>query len=161
MEFDFSTVNAMGRTYANGPRIVLKETRIGIERSVSVIEHDAKRLVPKDTRNLERTLTHEVVTHGQNVTGRAGTNEVYGPVVEFGRSAGAAMPPLNEAFLGWMRRHGIDAKYQFVVRRAIARRGTRKQPYLKPAFDKNRPDITREMRAVVIRIGNRLAAGRG
>lgn len=159
MEFDFSNVNAMGRLYANGPRIVLDETRTGITRSVIQIEADAKRIVPSDTHTLQRSLTHEVTTQGQNVTGRAGTNLTYAPVVEKGRSAGAAMPPQG-ALLGWMRRHGIDASAEFVVRRAIGRRGTRPRPYLKPALDKNRPAITREMTAVLKRIGDRLATGR-
>lgn len=159
MEFDFLTVNRMGQTYAGGSQIVLEETRTGITRAVIQIEADAKRMVPTDTHTLQRSLTHEVTTQGQNVTGRAGTNLTYAPVVEKGRSAGAAMPPQG-ALLGWMRRHGIDASAEFVVRRAIGRRGTRPRPYLKPALDKNRPAITREMTAVLKRIGDRLATGR-
>lgn len=160
LEFDFSTINAMGRTYENGARIVLDETRTGITRSVIQIEADAKRIVPVDTHSLQRSLTHEVTTQGNDVTGRAGTNLTYAPVVEFGRSAGAAMPPPS-ALSGWLRRHGIDEKYAFVVAQSIARRGIRPRPYLKPALDKNRPAIEREMSAVVKRISNRLAAGNG
>ena len=158
MEFDFSSVNRMGRTYAHGARIVMDETRTGITRSVIQIEADAKRIVPVDTHTLQRSLTHEVTTSGNDVTGRAGTNLVYAPVVEHGRSAGAAMPPPS-ALSGWLRRKGIDERYAFVVARNIARRGTRPRPYLKPALDKNRPAITREMTAVLKRISNRLAGG--
>jgi len=158
MEFDFSSVNRMGRTYENGARIVIDETRKGITRSVIQIEADAKRIVPKDTNNLMRTLTHEVVTHGNDITGRAGSNATYAKVVEDGRRAGAPMPP-EGSLLAWMRRHGIDVSAEFAVRRAISRRGTRPQPYLKPALDKNRPEITRQMMAVLKRISNRLAGG--
>ena len=160
MQFDFSSVAKMGRTYENGARIVMDETREGITRSVIQIEADAKRLVPTDTHTLQRSLTHEVTSRGNDVTGRAGSNLVYAPVVEYGRSAGAAMPP-PDALLGWMRRHGIDAAAAFAVARAIGRRGTRPRPYLKPALDKNRPAITREMTAVLKRISARLAAGNG
>ncbi len=160
MEFDFSSVNRMGRTYENGARIVMDEARKGITRSVIQIEADAKRIVPTDTHTLQRSLTHEVTVSGNDVTGRAGTNLVYAPVVELGRSAGDAMPPPS-ALTGWLRRHGIDERYAFVVARNIARRGTRPRPYLKPALDKNRPAITREMTAVLKRISNRLAAGNG
>ena len=70
------------------------------------------------------------------------------------------MPP-PDALLGWLRRHGMDAAAAFPVARAIGRRGTRPHPYLKPALDKNRPAITREMTAVLKRISARLAAGNG
>jgi len=158
MVFDFSQIAAMGRTYENGARIVMDETRTGITRSVIQVETDAKRLVPTDTHTLQRSLTHEVTASANDVTGRVGSNLVYAPVVEYGRSAGAAMPP-PDALLGWLRRHGMDASAAFPVARAIGRRGTRPQPYLKPALDKNRPDITREMTAVLKRISARLAAG--
>ena len=156
MTFDFSDVTAMARTYQNGERIVRDEMTRGVERSVIQIEADAKRLVPTDTHTLQRSLTHAVETRGGTVEGRAGTNLQYARVVEEGRSAGAAMPPQG-ALLGWMRRHGIDPEAEFVVRRAIGRRGTRPQPYLKPALDKNRAAIGREMDAVLRRISQRLA----
>ena len=160
MEFDFSAVQAMGRTYENGARIVMDETRTGIANSVAQIEADAKRLVPTDTHYLQKSIGHEVDVRGNDITGRVGSNVVYAPVVEFGRSAGAAMPPPG-ALLDWMRRKGIDAEAAFAVARAIGRRGTRPQPYLKPALEKNRADITREMTAVLQRISARLAAGHG
>lgn len=161
MEFDFSSVNRMGRTYADGARIVMQEARKGITNAVVAIEQDAKRIVPTDTHYLQKSLSHEVETHGNDITGRAGSNVVYAPVVEFGRSAGAPMPPFNDAFRLWMQHKGIPLEVQFAVRRSIARRGTRPRPYLKPALEKNRPAITREMTAVLKRISNRLAAGNG
>ena len=158
MKFDFSSVRHMATTYKGGDKIVRDETRKGITRSVIQIEADAKRLVPVDTHNLQRSLTHEVVQQGSNVTGRVGTNLIYAPVVEYGRSPGSMPPP--SALVGWLRRKGIDEKYAFVVARSIARRGTRKQPYLKPALEKNRQAISREMDQVLRRIAQRLAASR-
>jgi len=160
MEFDFSAMHAMGRTYAGGARIVMDETRRGITRSVIQIEADAKRTVPTDTHTLQRSITHEVTASANDVTGRVGTNLQYAPVVEFGRSAGATMPP-PDALTGWLARHGMDASAAFVVARSIGRRGIRARPYLMPALEKNRADITREMTAVLQRISARLAAGHG
>ena len=160
MTFDFSSVHQMAQKYESARQVVQEETRKGVERSVIQIEADAKRLSPVDTHTLQRSITHEVTASGTDVTGRAGSNLVYAPVVEYGRSAGAAMPPPS-ALTGWMRRHGMDETYAFALARAIARRGTRPKPYLKPALDKNRPAITREMAAVLQRISNRLAAGNG
>lgn len=158
LEFDFSSVHRMAAQYEAAQQIMRDEVRIGITRSVIQIEADAKRLVPVDTHTLQRSITHEVQASGTDVIGRAGSNLVYAPVVEYGRSAGAAMPPPS-ALTGWMRRHGMDEKYAFVLARSIARRGTRPKPYLKPALDKNRAAITREMAAVLQRISNRLAGG--
>lgn len=166
MTFDFGEVRKMAATYKGGDRIVLDETRRGITRAVVLIEADAIRLVPVDTHTLQRSLTHEVTVSGRDVIGKAGTNVEYAPVVEFGRSAGAAMPPPS-ALVGWARRHppgpdfkGGEASWAFVLARAIARRGIRKRPYLKPALDKNRAAITREMDQTLRRIAQRLAAGR-
>ena len=158
MRFDFSSVRQMATTYKGGDRIVLDETRKGISRSVIQIEADAKRIVPTDTHTLQRSITHEVQTSGANVTGRVGSNLVYAPVVEYGRSPGRMPPP--GALAGWLRRKGIDEQYAFVVARSIARRGTRPRPYLKPALEKNRQAISREMDQVLRRIAHRLAASR-
>lgn len=157
LHFDFTEVRKMASTYTGGAKIVLDETRKGIQKSVIQIEADAKRLVPTDTHNLQRTITHEVTTQGTNVIGRAGTNSNYGKIVEDGRTPGRMPPP--GALLGWMRRHGIDARYEFVVARSINRR-KRPRPYLKPALAKNRAAITREMDQVLRRVAQRLAAAR-
>ena len=157
MKFDFTSVTKMAGTYKGGAEIVRGETVKGITRSVIQVEADAKRLVPTDTHTLQRSLTHEVTTASGNVTGRAGTNLHYAKVVEDGRTPGR-MPPAG-ALLGWMRRHGIDARYEFPVRRAINRR-KRPRPYLKPALAKNRAAISREMDQVLRRIATRLAGGR-
>lgn len=161
MQFNFSDVQKMSKTYDGGPKIVMEETRKGVDGSVNAIKQEAMRLVPIDTHNLQRSLHHEVVTKGNSITGRAGTNEVYAEAVEKGRRAGAAMPPPSALIKsGWLRRHGIDNEFAFVVARSIGRRGTRAQPYLKPALAKNRVAITREMTMVIRRISKRLAQTR-
>jgi phage gpG-like protein len=154
LKFDFSDVHKMARQYANGPQIVRDETRVAITRSVITVANDAKKLVPVDTGRLRSSLTHEVTTSGNAVTGRAGTNVDYAKIVEEGRSPGKMPPP--GALLGWMSRHGIDERFEFVVARSINRR-KRPRPYLKPALEKNRTAITREMGQALRRIGNRLA----
>lgn len=161
MAFDFSEIAAMARAYDGGERIVREEIERGMTRAVITVEADAKRLVPTDTHTLQRSITHEVQASGGSITGRAGTNLVYGPVVEYGRTAGAAMPPAG-ALLGWMSRKGIDARFEYLVRRAIGRRGTRPRPFLKPALEANRKRISDEFgTAVPQRIFRRLAVSRG
>jgi hypothetical protein len=51
--------------------------------------------------------------------------------VERGRRANKPMPP-GGALLGWMSRHGIPANREFVIRRAIGRRGIKARPFMAP-----------------------------
>jgi len=167
---DTRSINTMALTYAGGPQIVRDETMRGMTRAVLAIEADAKRLAPVDRGQLRRSLTHEVTASAGGVVGRAGTNLNYGEVVEKGRGAGKKYPPPG-ALLGWMSRKGIDAgeqtdvggyfEIELAIARKIGKKGIKAKPYLKPAFDKNRPAITRELGAVLLRrVSDRLAAGR-
>jgi hypothetical protein len=83
----------------------------------------------------------------------------YARYVEEGRRPGRMPPPA--ALEGWARRKTGSISAAFLIARAIGRRGTRPQPYLKPALDRNRQAIGREMGvAVPKRILARLKAGR-
>jgi hypothetical protein len=66
--------------------------------------------------------------------------------VERGRRAGARMPP-GGALLGWMARHGIPLNREFVVRRAIARRGIPPRPFMAPLAGQLEPERQRLMQA--------------
>jgi hypothetical protein len=87
---------------------------------------------------------------GGAIRGAWGTNVPYARPMEDGRAAGSAMPP-SGALLGWMGRHGIDAKFEFVVRRAIGRHGIAGKHYMKRAHDEVRPFLRRELQAAVKR----------
>lgn len=161
IQFDMSEIHKMAANYAGGPKIVKDETRAAMTRSVVAIEADAKRRVPTDTHNLQRSITHEVTTQGTSIIGRAGTNQPYAEAVEKGRRAGAPPPPSN-ALLGWMGRKGIDPSLAFVIARSIGRKGIRPRPYLKPGYDVNRLKINRELgTALMQRIMTRIGAGNG
>ena len=116
MRFDFSEVTAMASRYEGAEPIVRAEIRTGLERSVTQVEEDAKRVVPVLTHNLQRSITHEVVASGRDQIARVGTNVIYAKVVEYGHPR-------------WPNR--------------------KPKPYLKPAFEKNRQAISREMGVAV------------
>lgn len=132
-------------------RFAPQELGRAMTRSVLAIEGDAKGLVPVDTGNLRRSITHEVSAQAGGVVGRVGTNVPYGRYVEEGTRP--HWPPVA-AVAGWARRHGIEP---FLVARAISRRGTKARPYLKPALTKNLATIDREFTQVVPRILAKLA----
>jgi Bacteriophage HK97-gp10, putative tail-component len=153
---DSSDVTAFAREMRVAPQVVVDENTAAMNRAVLSIERRAKEVVPTDTHHLQRSITHEVSPRvGLEVVGRVGTNVPYGRVVEEGRRAGAAMPP-SGVLLGWMRRHGVDASAEFVVRRAIGRRGIPARPYLSRALKDLEPQIRREFARVVPRIARRL-----
>jgi len=150
-------IKRLAAKYANVGPIVQQETTKGVTRSVIAIEGDAKRLAPVDRGQLRRSLTHEVKASGRDVVGTAGTNLLYARFVEEGRRPGK-MPPIA-AIAGWASRHGIEPDAAFLIARSIGRRGTKPRPYLKPAFEKNRALINRELGPVLLRrISDRLAA---
>lgn len=102
-------------------------------KSALLVEGEAKRLVPVDTGNLRRTITHKVDRAAVPLWAQIGTNAPYARAVHEGRRPGAAMPPLK-AIAGWLARHGGDPSSAFVVARSIGRRGIKGRPFLKQAM---------------------------
>lgn len=119
--------------------VVLDEMRTAMERSALAVQRRAMALAPVDTGTLRRSITRQVTP----LHGRVGTNVPYAREVEFGRKPRGPLPAKGE-LIGWMRRKGIDVELEFVIRRAIAKRGTRAQPYLNPALEEHRAAIGRE-----------------
>jgi hypothetical protein len=148
---DTSAVKAYGAAMKRAPQILKRETITAVNRITTEGEARSKRYVPTDTHHLQRSI--EVVSArevGGGVRGAWGTNLPYAKTMEEGRRPGAPMPP-SGVLLGWMRRHGIDERFEFVVRRAIGRRGIAGKHYMKRAHDEVRPFIQRELRAAVKR----------
>lgn len=140
----FPSLDKLPATYAQAPVIVREEQFRAMARAIRPIELDAKAESPWDTGMLRRSITSRIESAVGSVTGIAGTNVPYARVVEDGRTAGAAMPP-SGVLLQWMRRHGIDAEQEYLIRRAIGRKGTKPQPYLRPAFRKNLDNAYQEL----------------
>lgn len=163
IDVDTSSIARMATRYAGAGPVVVEEMRTAMNRSVLTVEASAKRVVPVDTGNLRRSITHEVTATGGGLIGKVGTNVPYARYVEEGRSAGSMPPPdalARDLQGGWLRRHGISNDLAFVVARAIARRGIRPRPYLKPAITTNRARIEREFAQVPKRVLARIGAGR-
>jgi hypothetical protein len=72
--------------------------------SLILLEGDARTIAPHDTRRLAGSITHKVSGHGLLLVGRVGPSVRYGTPVEFGRRAGAKMPPVA-ALIPWVKRH--------------------------------------------------------
>ena len=161
------------------PEQMERDMRQTLQASLLLIEADARQLAPQDTRRLAGSINGRISGTYPSLVGQVGPDVAYGRYVEFGRRAGARMPPVD-ALIGWVRRHWNPAfigpmptgvlrprraagrgvsEYQirsraWALARAIARRGIPPRPFMLPAYDRNRARIE----AGFARIGLRVVA---
>lgn len=115
---------ALERRFGSVPAAVRQAAVPPMHRVVLAEEANAKRDAKVDTGHFRRAITSRVEAIGTAVIGQWGSNLSYARAVEFGRKAGAKFPPKGVLVRsGWLRRHGIPDSAEFVIRRAIARRG--------------------------------------
>lgn len=141
-----SVIRALARRRADVQRVVNEEVLV----SAINIQRVARVAVPVDTGLLRSRILIEQRVEGARQIASVGTfeggAEHYGPDVEFGTRP--HWPP-RKALEGWARRHGVPV---FLVARAIARRGTRPQPFLGPAFRAEVPGFVSRLRESVTRV---------
>lgn len=108
---------------ANGP--------IGrfLDRGAIYIQSQAREKAPVDTGRLRGSIGVESPSDRQRIIG---ANTDYAEYVETGTRP--HFPPPS-ALEGWAARHGYGPGGGFLVARAIARSGTKAQPYMKPAAE--------------------------
>jgi hypothetical protein len=130
-----------------------RQMRQTLQASLLLIEADARTGAPQDTRRLSGSITSQITGTYPNLIGEVGPSVRYGRFVEFGRRAGAKMPPVD-ALIGWVMRHwhpiaqrrrGVSQSTlrgeAFVLARAIQRRGIQPQPFMQRAYLSNRARI--------------------
>jgi len=104
-------------------------------RATLLVMRSAQEAAPVDTGRLRGSITPTVEMRAKEMLGVVGSNVIYAPFVEYGTRP--HWPPPG-ALATWARRHGVP---EFVIARAIARYGTKPQPYLGPALDDNWREI--------------------
>lgn len=113
------------------------------------IEAAARANAPVDSGRLRASLKTEMRRErglaGGQVTAAVGSSLAYAPAVERG-----TLPHwvAVRQVTAWAARRGISP---YAVQRAIARRGTRPHPFLKPALDEQAGRLTAEVRAAIYR----------
>lgn len=101
-----------------GPRVIDPPIRRFLTRGGITFQNEMRARVKVDTGRGRNSLTYQV----EKRRVRAGTNLEYLEVMARGRRPGRSMPPPG-VLLGWMRRHGIPADREFLIRRKIGRKG--------------------------------------
>ena len=119
--------------------LAIKALEVAVQAGAVVIQNEAKRLVPKRTRTLARSITIEPAkVTDTRVEYHIGPQEPYGKWVEFGtgihaEGGGGRQTP-------WRFKAG-DGSW-------VTTRGTRPQPYMRPAFDTKYAEAVQEIRDV-------------
>lgn len=156
---DFSQVQALARRLqVDAMPAMAAEMETAMTRVVLKGERIAKQHAKRDTGENRRRITSAVTRDADGVTGVIGTNNHYARPVEEGRKPGSKMPPKG-SLIAWMKRHGMDPKREFVLRRAIARRGIPGDHNLQNTVAGLEPDIRREFAQVGPRVIQRLVKG--
>lgn len=156
---DFSQVQALARRLqVDAMPAMAAEMETAMTRVVLKGERVAKQHAKRDTGENRRRITSTVIRESDGVTGIVGTNNPYAPPVEEGRKPGSKMPPKG-SLIAWMKRHGMDPKREFVLRRAIARRGIPGDHNLQNTVMSLEPDVRREFAQVGPRVIQRLVKG--
>lgn len=156
---DFTEVNALARRLGiDVSPAIEREMGVSMTRSVLRGQRQAVSTARHDTGDNRRRHTHAVEHVTGGVIGAIGTSAPHGPTVEFGRKPGSKMPPKG-VLLGWMRRRNIDPKKEYVLRRAIARKGTKGDHNLQTTVTKMLPDVQREFAGIGPRVVQRALKG--
>lgn len=141
---DTRELDALLTRFAGARPVVEREAIRGLDRSAIRVQNSARGNLHSSGAIDTGQLLNSIGVEPRGTFARAiGTNKSYGETVEFGRRAGAPMPPAG-SLLGWLQRHDIPADMEYVIRRRIADRGIPARPYLMPALEDNEPAIQEE-----------------
>lgn len=158
LKIDLSQISAMGQTVSRAPALIERETEVSMHKVVLKAQHDAVANAKHDTGDLRRRITNKVERVPGGVLGTIGNNAPHAETIEYGRKPGSKMPPKG-VLLGWMRRKNIDKRLEFVLRRAIARKGFPGDHNLEHAVKGVLPFAQTEFGAIGPRVMQRLLHG--
>lgn len=111
------------------------DIKVAVIGSAFNIEKNAKLRAPSDTGRLRSSIQTEIRKEGFEAIIFSDVN--YAMPVEEG--AKPHFPP-PDALSGWAKRHGLHG-LEFVIARAISRRGLPPRPFLFPSWDEERPNF--------------------
>lgn len=123
--------------FARAPRVMIEAIEPRMSRGAEEIARDAKRRAPKAFSNLVNSIRAEKIAQ---LHYRVSQGMNYGPAVEDGSRPHGVN---SQALIPWVERvigaRGKEARDKaFLIARSILRRGTRAQPFMRPAAEAGR-----------------------
>ncbi len=106
--------------------------------AATLVENDAKGLAPIDTGGLINSISYAVKVSGKEAVAHVGASVHYAYYVEFGTGEHAEKGNGRQG--GWFYQTP-DKKWHFT-------KGSKPQPFLRPAFRENREEIKKIIRQV-------------
>jgi HK97 gp10 family phage protein len=134
------------------------ESRRGIEESTALVEATAKALAPKRTHHLEQSIASKVEGRGLSLTGRVYTDAPYAAYVEEGTRAheivahGQALAIPVGAWSGAGSQGQTPRSGDVNFFRRVHHPGSKAEPFMQPALDKNKGRIEGLMKAAEDRV---------
>lgn len=155
MDFRYEINDAqVTRAFAIAPEAALRHAEAGLGRGAQEIARDAKRAAPKAFSTLVNAIaaSRESPLHYRVA---AGVNYAIFPE----RGTGPGGHPPHQTMLDWIRVKRIEPRdpsmsardLAFVIARSIARKGTKAQPYMRPALFGNRSRVLQLVREGALR----------
>lgn len=118
------------------PLVIERMLGFAIERGAQEVGREARQLAPKAFSTLTNSIRAQRLT-ALHYFVAPGVN--YAPWVEGGRMPMRRMPPKGSLVAWIQRKLGVPEKeasrLEFVIARAIKRRGIQPQPYMRPAYE--------------------------
>ena len=150
-------LNGWDRRLLNAGEVVGEESVVLVDRLALIGEAEGKRGTPVFRGHARRSVTKgQPRRRGAGAESDYGSNLGYYKVIEKGRRPGRPMPPKG-VLLPWMRRKGIPASAEYVVRRKIGVEGIPAKEPLKKALVVVRRRLPAErqraQRRIVARLG--------
>lgn len=126
------------------PQTIRLESEESVRMTADYAAGGAREAVPRATGTLQRSI----VVQQRGMTATVAARSPYAIAVERGRGPGR-MPPAG-SLLGWMAARGIPGGAEYLIRRAIFRRGTKPQPFMRVAYDRAKQVFLNDLRSRMI-----------
>lgn len=150
--FTFDGFEEVVKVLEQIPKSAKKEIYDVVSVNAEEIRTNAIKLVPVDTAMLKTRIQVKRPPESYDWTKvQVGAPIEYAAHVEFGTRP--HFPPAS-ALTSWARRHGMAGK-EFVIARAISKRGTKAQPYLFPALEKQKATFLKDAKDMMKNLGRR------
>jgi hypothetical protein len=140
MIYDMREVILFAQRSQRAPIIVKEELTAALLKSGLAVEGTAKELAPINFGLLRDSITPSLQYPNMIVSAQ---KDDYAPVMEYGRTPGARMPP-DGPIRQWMQRKGLDHTDDglvYVIRRAISVNGIKGRRYMARSLERNAPRI--------------------
>jgi len=133
---------------------IFEEIKVSARREVEVLNEKTGRAIQSSARGKVSvdlgSLREDIQIRSADLSTEIFNQEVYAPAIEYGLPRGHFPPP--DALAGWARRKGM-AGAEWAIAINIYRRGTKPQPYLKPAFMGERDSYTEGLKRILRGLG--------